>query len=419
MDRWLERTWSNLVGAFRGGSASTGPAHGSSSAPPLGRRASTSLTSGAAACTGCRRSLPPTHTRRHHSRNASAASPTSRMLLRRSDEFQTLRTYDMDRSVHVARRYPRFTFVMDEHPIRSLEPTIGPNTATLLHFVAHLIGQIDRAITAGEISTTKHGRNWVNRLHGQILVSLQGGPSPSLPSSPSTAVLDIHAALQAQLDAQDILLDATWQAWLDREWSRILQLASMPHGSPSLASRKKLLVLDLDRTLWFRSYRPFDTADFVAVYELPQSHSSSSIYVSIRPGAQFLLDSVAPFYDIAVFTASDRRCTDDLVDLVDAKRLIKYRLYRDACTTDVADPSILRKDLSLTGRPLSEVVVVDDNPTAWVASVENTIICKPYGGNHRDVEMYSLTHQLLALHDVADVRMHLAHLPRGQTPHVA
>ncbi|KAF0717409.1 hypothetical protein AaE_010870, partial [Aphanomyces astaci] len=344
--------------------------------------------------------------------------PSSLIQLPRCDEFQTLRTYDIDRSVHHARRYPRFTFVMDEHPIRSLEPTIGPNTGTLLHLVAHLVEQVDRAITAGEITTTDHGRNWINRLHAQILVSLHG-PSP-LGNGPSSAaaVRDIHTALQAQLDSRDIVLVAIWQDWYALEWRRILHLASMSKP-PSLSALpptrpKKLLVLDLDRTLWFRSYRPFDTADFVAVYQLPQTQVTSSIYVSIRPGAQFLLDSVAPYYDIAVFTASDRKCTDDLVDLLDVKRLIQYRLYRDICTTDTTNRNVLRKDLSVTGRPVTDVIVVDDNPIAWTGWLANTVVCKPYIGSNRDVEMYSLTHKLLALYDVADVRVHVAPLSTSQ-----
>ncbi|KAF0701351.1 Aste57867_8132 [Aphanomyces stellatus] len=386
-DRWMERTWLSVVESF-GGPATT---HSSStlltSSP--GRASTPSTTNG--------RRAPP----QRHRRSSSFGIP-------RFDEFHAmpLRPYDTERSYHLSsKRYPRFTFVMDDHPIRSLEPK-ADRTATLLHLVAHLFGQLDGAITSNEIKTTVQGRNWVNIQHAQLLLTLH---DPTPVTDPQTSIQEIYRTLQAYLKTGELELDATWKSWLDDEMARILHLGSIsaPLSSLAAARRKKCLVLDLDRTLWYRSYRPFETADFVAVYHVPRKRSASSIFVSIRPGAQFLLDSLAPFYDIVVFTASDRKCTDDLIDLVDSKRHIQYRFYRDLCAASDEKSSRLTKDVALLGRPLSDIVIVDDNPKAWATSRANVILCKEYTGSKRDVEMYSVTHQLLELHGVDDVRPHL------------
>jgi carboxy-terminal domain RNA polymerase II polypeptide A small phosphatase len=65
--------------------------------------------------------------------------------------------------------------------------------------------------------------------------------------------------------------------------------------------------------------------------------------------------------------------------------IIKHRLYRDSCRE--MEPGRFVKDLSLTGRALDQVVIVDDNPNAYTLQPDNAIPVKPFMDNLWDVEL--------------------------------
>jgi hypothetical protein len=58
-----------------------------------------------------------------------------------------------------------------------------------------------------------------------------------------------------------------------------------------------------------------------------------------------------------IFTASQKLYADKVIDLIDPKKRVGHRLYREHCI--VINKSYYLKNLSILGRNLKEVVIVD------------------------------------------------------------
>lgn len=80
------------------------------------------------------------------------------------------------------------------------------------------------------------------------------------------------------------------------------------------------------------------------------------ISVLLRPGAQAFLLSVSRLYEVVIFTASLSVYAEQVIDALDFKGVVSTRLFRDTCTYH--DGTYV-KDLSLLGRDLRRVVIVD------------------------------------------------------------
>lgn len=92
---------------------------------------------------------------------------------------------------------------------------------------------------------------------------------------------------------------------------------------------KKTLVLDLDETLVHSSFMPIKNPDFV-VPVLIDNHSHN-VYVLKRPGVHEFLEALGDLYEIVVFTASLSKYADPVLDALDPQRIVKHRLFREAC----------------------------------------------------------------------------------------
>lgn len=96
---------------------------------------------------------------------------------------------------------------------------------------------------------------------------------------------------------------------------------------------KKTLALDLDETLVHSSFKPPPhpyKADIVLPVEI--EGQICKVYVMVRPGTEFFLQRLAKCYELLIYTASLSKYADPLVDILDAKGLIDYRLFREHCT---------------------------------------------------------------------------------------
>lgn len=94
------------------------------------------------------------------------------------------------------------------------------------------------------------------------------------------------------------------------------------------------------------------------------------VYVLIRPGVSFFLSRLALLYELVIYTASMSIYANPLVDTIDQDRLIPFRLYRDHCFSYQGS---YIKDLSLLGRPMSDVIIVDNSPNAYHFHPENAV----------------------------------------------
>mmetsp|Transcript_44238 Transcript_44238/g.102197 ORF Transcript_44238/g.102197 Transcript_44238/m.102197 type:complete len:291 (+) Transcript_44238:98-970(+) len=161
---------------------------------------------------------------------------------------------------------------------------------------------------------------------------------------------------------------------------------------------RKTLVLDLDETLVHSSFRVVKNADMVIDVELEGEHHHA--FVRKRPGVDFFLCRVAEVYEVVVYTASVAKYADPLLDKLDTHNVVTHRLFREACTR-YANGYV--KDLSRLGRPLSDVIIIDNSPLCYALQPANAIPIKTWRYELDDRELLHLIPILLSLADVDSI----------------
>ncbi len=179
------------------------------------------------------------------------------------------------------------------------------------------------------------------------------------------------------------------------------------HLLPALAqedSGKKCLVLDLDETLVHSSFKSVPNADFVIPVEIDgQTHS---VYVLKRPGVDTFLEKLCPHFETVVFTASLAKYADPVMDALDKTRVVKHRLFRESC---IHHRGNYVKDLSLLGRDLKSVIIIDNAPASYMFHPSNAIPITSWFNDPSDTELLDLIPFLEDLRMVDDVTTVLDH----------
>jgi RNA polymerase II subunit A small phosphatase-like protein len=132
------------------------------------------------------------------------------------------------------------------------------------------------------------------------------------------------------------------------------------------------------------------------------------VYVAKRPGVDEFLTEMAKHYEVVIYTASLNKYADPLLDLLDAKRVIRTRLFRESC---VYYEGNYVKDLSLLDRDLSQAIIIDNSPSSYMFHPENAIDCSSFIDDTKDRELDQIAKFLVAVKDVKDVR-NVCHLWR-------
>lgn len=160
------------------------------------------------------------------------------------------------------------------------------------------------------------------------------------------------------------------------------------------------LVLDLDETLVHSTLEQCDDADFTfPVYFNMKEHT---VYVRQRPYLPIFLERVAEMFEIIVFTASQSIYAEQLLDILDPDRkLISQRVYRESC---VFSEGGYTKDLTVLGRDLAKVAIIDNSPQVFRLQVNNGIPIKSWFDDPSDCALISLLPFLESLADADDVR---------------
>ncbi|KAL2543466.1 SCP1-like small phosphatase 5 [Abeliophyllum distichum] len=160
------------------------------------------------------------------------------------------------------------------------------------------------------------------------------------------------------------------------------------------------LVLDLDETLVHSTLQPCDDADFT--FSVNFNSKEHTIYVRLRPHLRDFMDRVSSLFEIIIFTASQSIYAEPLLKVLDPKRKIfRHRVYRESCVH--LDDNYL-KDLSILGRDLAHVVMIDNSPQAFGFQVDNGIPIESWFDDRSDTELLSLLPFLESLVGVEDVR---------------
>ena len=183
-------------------------------------------------------------------------------------------------------------------------------------------------------------------------------------------------------------------------------------GPPLLPARTRAhgervtLVLDLDETLVHSTLGPIPPPGADFSFDVALGGRTHGVHVRTRPHLETFLNRVADLFEVVVFTASQKVYAERLLNELDpSRRLIRHRVFRDACV--IVDGNYL-KDLTVLGRDLARVVIVDNSPQAFGFQLDNGVPIESWYDDAGDAELVRLLPLLEALATATDVRPLLA-----------
>jgi len=126
----------------------------------------------------------------------------------------------------------------------------------------------------------------------------------------------------------------------------------------------------------------------------------------VRPFAKLFLQELNNlFYEIVIFTAGTKEYCDKILDILDINNnLIKYRLYRSHLSLRNKDDDV--KDLSLLGRNLNKIIMIDNLPKNYKLQEDNGLPINSWTGDINDTSLKDLLiiMKYIAEKNVKDVR---------------
>ena len=124
------------------------------------------------------------------------------------------------------------------------------------------------------------------------------------------------------------------------------------------------LVLDLDETLMSFVYTDNEKKEGLS---------------RLRPFLYNFLNLVKEYYEIITFTAATQSYADPILDAIEIKRgkYFNFRLYRNHCSIV---NNIIVKDISLIGRDISKIIIVDNMQQNFKLQKENGILISSFWG---------------------------------------
>jgi len=147
----------------------------------------------------------------------------------------------------------------------------------------------------------------------------------------------------------------------------------------------KTLVLDLDETLVHSSFKPIPNPDFIISIEL--ENVIHKVFVRKRPGVDQFLKAVGEKFEVVIFTASLAKYADPLLDILDKHKIVKARLFREACVQHYGN---YVKDMTHLGRILEHVIIIDNSPFSYMFQPDNAIPISSWFSDKNDRQLYEL-----------------------------
>lgn len=134
-----------------------------------------------------------------------------------------------------------------------------------------------------------------------------------------------------------------------------------------------------------------------------------------RPGIDYFLESLHGMYEVVIYTAEQGMTVFPILDALDPKNYISYKLVRDA--THFVDGNHV-KSLGKLNRDLSKVIVIDWNQENVKFHKENLLHLPRWNGNDDDTTLIDLVSflQTIAQTEVSDVREVLKYYSEFENP---
>jgi len=168
---------------------------------------------------------------------------------------------------------------------------------------------------------------------------------------------------------------------------------------------KYTLVLDMDETLIHFLYQNKTNNNTFNFNMIEQNDISKIGMFLLRPYAKYFIEKLKDLYEIIIFTNGTKIYCDRIIDLIDPERKnIKYRLYRSHSINK--DNDIYLKDLSLLGRDLSKIIIIDDLKKNYKLQEDNGLPITSWIGDVNDTELKDLIPILrrIVIDEVEDTR---------------
>ena len=112
-----------------------------------------------------------------------------------------------------------------------------------------------------------------------------------------------------------------------------------------------------------------------------------------RQGIDIFLESLCKHYEIVLFTKEHGMSSIEMIEAIDPKMCILYKLFRDSCRYK---KGVYLKDLSNLNRDLSKVILIDSNRDAVACQPDNAIVLPKWHGQD-DMDLVDLTDMLVVI----------------------
>lgn len=113
-----------------------------------------------------------------------------------------------------------------------------------------------------------------------------------------------------------------------------------------------------------------------------------TVFMKRRPHLVEFLTEANQLFEVVLFTASQREYADELLKIIDpARRLLRYRLYRDSC---LYVNGVYVKDLGILGRDLNQVIMIDNSLCAFAYHLDNGILVRSWFEDWEDTVLLQL-----------------------------
>ena len=180
---------------------------------------------------------------------------------------------------------------------------------------------------------------------------------------------------------------------------------SVPYLPPIDDKYKYTLVLDMDETLIHFLYKNKDNNNILRLNMIEQNDIMQFGMFLLRPYANMFFEKLKNLYEIIIFTNGTKEYCDRILEIIDPKvEYIKFRLYRKHSITKDNDNYL--KDLSLLGRDLSKIIIIDDLAKNYKLQQDNGLPITSWKGDVNDTTLKDLIPILIKIveNDVEDVR---------------
>lgn len=191
-----------------------------------------------------------------------------------------------------------------------------------------------------------------------------------------------------------------------------------PLSHESKQKYKYTIVIDIDETLGHFIQNEIKTKYFMNYGYIIDDNTNKILFklnnkdkikvgmFLVRPYAKYFLEKLNNlFFEIVIFSAGTKEYCDKVLDILDINNnIIKYRLYRTHLSLRNINNDV--KDLSLLGRDLSKVIMIDNFSENYKLQQDNGLPINSWVGDANDTSLRDLIPimEYIVENDINDVR---------------